>query len=124
MRQHCDHIDRIINLAKRGYNVTFDNFGIDLVDDRMTKYVDTTREEQIVTIRELIRRGMVDHIMLSNDVCFKACFSINGGKAYMNVQEDVVPLLEKLHTNPYDIERITRFNVRKVFTFSGRFPSY
>ena len=118
------NIDTILALAKKGFNVTFDNFGIDLIDSRMMELVDTTREEQIVTIKELMRRGMEDHIMLSNDVCFKACLSINGGKAYMNVQEDVVPFLRKLHTNPFDIERITRFNIRKVFTFGGRFPSY
>jgi len=118
-----DNIDRIIRLSKRGVKITFDHFGID-IDDRMRKLIDTPTEEQLVTVKELLRRGLIDHLMLSQDLCFKACYKLNGGFGYTNLLKNIIPFLRKLHVNEYDIERLIQFNARNVFTFGGRFPSY
>lgn len=118
-----DNIDRIINLAKQGFNITLDHFGLD-IDTRMEKLVDTPFEEQVITIKELLRLGLIDHLMLSQDTCFKTCLSANGGHGYTRILKEIVPFLHRLHVNEYDIERLIMHNARKVFTFGGRFPSY
>lgn len=118
-----DNIDEIIKLTKKGYNITLDHFSLD-VDERMVMLIDTPFEEQMVTIKELLRLGLIDHLMLSQDTCFKQCLTCNGGKGYTRIINDVIPYLRKLHVNEYDIDRITIHNARKVFTLGGRFPSY
>lgn len=118
-----DDIDRIIRLAKTGVNLTFDNFGIE-IDDRMVKFMSIPMEEQLVTIKALLKFGLIDHMMLSQDVCFKGCLTANGGFGYTHLLDHIVPFLHKLNINDYDIERMIIFNARKVFTFGGRYPSY
>jgi len=117
-----DNMDRIIRLARQGINVCFE-FGID-IDKRMMQLIDTTMEEQVVSIKEMLRLGLIDHMVISQDVGFKACLTVNGGYGYAHILKNIVPWFRRLKINEYDIERMISHNPRKIFTLFGRFPSY
>ena len=118
-----DNVDKIVYLAKKGFNITLGHFGLD-VDPGMKKLINTTSEEQIITIKELLRLGLIDHLMLLQGVCFKVPISVNSGCGYTRILSEIVPYLRRIHVNEYDIDRMITHNARRVFSFGGRFPSY
>jgi phosphotriesterase-related protein len=118
-----ENIDRIIRLAKQGLNISFETFSLD-VDKRMQELIDTTMEEQIVSIKEMLRLGLIDHMVISQDVGFKAMLTANGGNGYAYIFKKLIPWFKRLKVNTYDIERLIWHNPRKIFTLFGRFPSY
>ena len=72
-------MERLLRLAAQGINIGFE-FGID-IDPRMKDLIDTTMEEQVVSIKEMIRLGLINHLILSQDVCFQSALKKMAGMA-------------------------------------------
>ena len=61
---------------------------------------------RIRTLKEQIRRGNLERIMISQDVCFKICLTKWGGHGYAHILENIVPRLRQ--------EGITEEQIRTI----------
>ncbi|HJX41727.1 MAG TPA: hypothetical protein VJ345_09710 [Anaerolineales bacterium] len=79
------------SLAKRGAYIVYDQFGMHLMStERIFLPSDNDR---IKTVIEQVRRGHLERILISQDVCFKICLSHYGGHGYAHILENIVPRL-------------------------------
>jgi phosphotriesterase-related protein len=82
-----DHADRWPNAAL----IVYDQFGMHLMStERIFLPSDNDR---IKTVIEQVRRGHLERILISQDVCFKICLSHYGGHGYAHILENIVPRL-------------------------------
>ena len=72
-----------------GAYTEYDQFGMHLMSyEGMFIPSDDVR---IKTVKEQIRRGNIEHILISQDVCFKICLTKWGGHGYAHILENIVP---------------------------------
>lgn len=98
-----DDYDYADSLAKRDAYIVYDQFGMHLMSyEGMFIPSDDAR---IKTVKEQIRRGNIEHILVSQDVCFKICLTKWGGHGYAHILENIVPRFlqeglteEQIHT--------------------------
>ena len=85
---YVDLVDDYITLAQRGCYMGFDMTGIEVV-------VYFERELKLAeTLKALIDAGYLEQILISQDVCFSACYVKNGGYGYAHILNDIVPLIK------------------------------
>lgn len=91
------------SLAKKGAYIVYDQFGMYLMS--YEGYFIPEDTLRIRTLKEQIRRGNLERIMISQDVCFKICLTKWGGHGYAHILENIVPRLrqegiteEQIHT--------------------------
>ena len=85
-RACMDEIDYHERMAQRGTYVEYDLFGQEAPNPSMPTY-----EPESATIKELIERGFLERILISQDVCYKKCLIKNGGWGYAHILNNVVP---------------------------------
>jgi len=106
------------SLLARGVYLEFDTLGapfavgIPEIDNR----------PNVVAIRELVRRGHADRILLSQDVCTKYQLSQFGGQGYGFVLTNLVPWLRANGVTQRDIDLMTKINPARVLTFARPRP--
>ena len=106
---HCDsypHMWFLEGLIERGVFIMFDNVG---------QYgVHPWLEEHIAkTVRELVDKGLEDHILLSHDTCKFPQFKIHGGPGFVYLTETFIPRLRELGIPDETITKITHENTRR-----------
>jgi phosphotriesterase-related protein len=79
------------SLAKRGAYIVYDQFGMHLMT--YEGFFLPSDNDRIKTIKEQIRRGNLENILISQDVCFKICLTKWGGYGYAHILENIVPRL-------------------------------
>jgi phosphotriesterase-related protein len=80
------------SIADRGAFIEFDTFGIEFVTD--STFTQFARDsDRITLVVEMIRRGYIDHILLSHDVCWKSLLVSYGGYGYAHLSQHVEPWL-------------------------------
>jgi len=79
------------SLAKRGAYIVYDQFGMHLMS--YEGFFIPSDDVRIKTVKEQIRRGNLEHILISQDVCFKICLTKWGGHGYAHILENIVPRL-------------------------------
>jgi phosphotriesterase-related protein len=84
--------DYASSIADRGAFIEFDTFGMEFVfDSTFTQF--PRDSERIALVSEMVRRGYVDHILLSHDVCWKSLLVSYGGYGYAHLSRHVEPWL-------------------------------
>jgi phosphotriesterase-related protein len=104
------------SIADRGAFIEFDTFGIEFVSDAtFTQFArDSQRIELVV---EMIRRGYLDHILLSHDVCWKSLLVRYGGYGYAHLSQHVEPWLRHAGISDAQIAAMRVVNPARWLTY-------
>ena len=103
-----DYHDRI---ARRGVHIEYDLFGMAaLKGGEIPRY-----EEDAAALKELIERGHLNRILISQDICFKDLLVRNGGWGYAHILNHVVPRFRANGITQEEIEAMLIGNPRRVF---------
>lgn len=94
-------------VARRGAFVTFDRMGV----------TNAFEQQRIIRlIRQMIEAGYVNHLMLSQDVCFRSDLVAYGGVGYGYVHGDLLPLLREAGVTDEQLHQILMVNPRRALT--------
>jgi predicted metal-dependent phosphotriesterase family hydrolase len=100
-----------LGLLERGANIEFDFLGMRF------SAVDEAMEPRVIRLlRELLDRGYVDRLLLSQDVCHTMQLRSFGGNGYTYLQETFLPRLLDLGVPPEAITQMTVDNPRRLLT--------
>ena len=101
--------DYVASVADRGAFVEFDTFGMEQYNDiDLTQALRDT--ERIKLVMDTIERGYVDHILLSQDVCWKTLMVEYGGWGYAHLSKHIEPRLLKAGASAEDIHAMRVVN--------------
>jgi phosphotriesterase-related protein len=113
---HADsypHLDHQLAIVERGANVEFDFLGMSFTP------VERHGEGRIVELLcELLARGHVDRILLSQDVCHDAQLSRYGGNGYTYLARTFLPRLREVGVSDAEIETMTVANPRRLLSIA------
>jgi phosphotriesterase-related protein len=100
-------------IAERGATVEFDFLGMSFTP------LERHGEGRIVDIlRELLSRGFVEQILLSQDVCHDSQLRRYGGNGYTYLAESFLPRLRDAGVSEDEIRTITVGNPRRLLTIA------
>jgi predicted metal-dependent phosphotriesterase family hydrolase len=104
-------LDYHLAIVERGATVEFDFLGMTFTP------LERHGEGRIVdTIRELLSRGHVERILLSQDVCHDSQLRRYGGNGYAYLAETFLPRLRAAGVGEAEIRTITVDNPRRFLT--------
>jgi phosphotriesterase-related protein len=92
---HMDHVpdlDYQLAMLDRGVYVEFDNFGREYYWDAQNVYWNNDHW-RVTTLAELVKRGYVRQLLISQDVALKMDLRAYGGYGYDHILVDIVPAL-------------------------------
>jgi phosphotriesterase-related protein len=111
-----DNLGVCQQLAKRGCYIEFDLFGSErwsLMDD----LIHTDPEVQISSIKGFVDNDLVDHVLISQNVCHVEQFTVNGGDGYVHILKNLVPKFKRYGVTDDQIQRIMIRNPKTLFPF-------
>src|SRR5512133_2285430 len=106
-------VNDFISLANRGCYVAFDMLGLEV----RVLFLDELKLKE--TLNSLINAGYIDHLLLSQDVCFSVCYVKNGGYGYGHVLNDIVPELLASGITSEQIRTMMVENPKHIFPFKN-----
>ncbi len=111
---HADsypHLDHYLAIVERGASVEFDFLGMSFTpQERMG-------EGRVVELLcELLARGHVERILLSQDVCHDSQLSHYGGNGYTHLERTFLPRLREAGVSDDEIRTITVANPARLLT--------
>lgn len=104
------------SLAKRGAFILHDQFGMELVSPEGKFF--PSDGEGINSICNLIEKGNIDNILISQDICFKILFTKWGGWGYGHILKHIIPRMLDVGINKEDIFKIIKKNPKKLLTMN------
>lgn len=91
-------MDYIYSMLDRGAYIEFDNFGKEFYCDRSSRNWLEGRFaydfERVNAIKQIIERGYIKQLLLSNDICLKSMFHKFGGWGYDHILTNIAPMME------------------------------
>jgi predicted metal-dependent phosphotriesterase family hydrolase len=104
-------LDHYLAIVERGASVEFDFLGMTF------SAVERHGEPRIVELlRELLSRGHVERVLLSQDVCHDSQLRRYGGNGYTYLADAFLPRLREAGVSASEIETITVANPRRLLT--------
>ena len=98
-----NHVDVVLDmgyiegLLKLGASVEFDDFGKEFyVDRRYRNLLEgsfATDQERVMRLKELIDKGYIEQILISNDICLKMLTHKYGGWGYDHILTNIKPMM-------------------------------
>jgi predicted metal-dependent phosphotriesterase family hydrolase len=111
---HADsypHIDHYLAIVERGASVEFDFLGMSFTP------VERHGESRIVDLLcDLLARGHVERVLLSQDVCHDAQLQRYGGNGYAYLARTFLPRLREAGVGDAEIETMTVANPRRLLS--------
>ncbi len=99
-----DHLDVMLDMdyiyamLDKGAYIEFDNFGKEFYCDKSSRNWLEGRFaydfERVHAIRQIIERGYIKQLLLSNDICLKSMFHKFGGWGYDHIITNIAPMME------------------------------
>jgi phosphotriesterase-related protein len=111
-----DNFELIKELTDRGCYASFDLFGQEkwpLADS----LINTHPEVQVSTIKGLVDFGMLERILISQNVCHILHFTVNGGMGYAHILKNVVPRFKEYGITDQEIGTMMVENPSKLMAF-------
>jgi predicted metal-dependent phosphotriesterase family hydrolase len=106
-------LDYHLKIVERGASVEFDFLGMSFTP------LERHGEGRIVdNLRELLSRGHVERILLSQDVCHDSQLRRYGGNGYTYLAESFLPRLRKAGVSEDEIRTMTVENPRRLLTIA------
>ena len=90
-------LDAVLDVLALGVNVGFDTIG-------KTNYLPD--ERRVAMLLELERKGLIDHVVLSQDITRKSQLKEFGGKGYAYLVDTIVPMLRQAHMKEASIQQM------------------
>jgi len=116
---HCDptlyDLDYHDSLAKRGAFIEYDQFGSEIMDHPGIFL--PSDGERIRAIKELIKRGNVKNILISQDVCFKIHLTKWGGWGYGHILKHIISRFKQEGITEKQINTIMVENPMRLLGF-------
>ncbi len=120
-----DHIDRAVRnpenriaLAKTGCYLEYDLFGREGYYPLHTRVIDLPNDAQRINeIMELIDKGFLKQILISQDIWNKTQRCAYGGWGYAHILRDTLPVMRAKGMTEEQIHTIMVDNPRRAFTF-------
>ncbi|HLO60515.1 MAG TPA: CUB domain-containing protein [Bacteroidales bacterium] len=106
-------VNDYITIANRGCYIAFDMIGLEV----RVGYIDVLRLPE--TLNALIDAGYLDHLLISQDVCFSVCYVRNGGYGYGHILNDIVPELKASGITDDELHTIMVDNPKQIFPFKS-----
>jgi len=107
-------MDYIMDVARTGAYLEFDNFGHEFYIDRFARrFVPgcfKTDLERVRIIRKLVDAGYADRILVSGDICHKNLLCAYGGWGYGHVLKHIIPMFMDEGFTDEEIDLIIRQN--------------
>lgn len=101
----CLDLDYHEELLRRGVYITYDNFGKEYHRDRgHIQY--PTDLQRLESLAELISRGYLERLMVSQDVCFRTDLRRYGGWGYDHLLTNIIPLARHIGFSQKNISTI------------------
>ena len=113
---HADsypHLDHHLAIVERGASVEFDFLGMSF-----TPAERHGEGRAVDLLRELLSRGHVDRILLSQDVCHDSQLSRYEGNGYTYLARSFLPRLREAGVSEAEIETMTVDNPRRLLTIA------
>ncbi len=108
---NAPQIPHFHRIAARGCFVAFDLFGLEKC---MFMNLSPPDEEKFKVIRQLVAEGLSGHLLLSQDLCARACLVENGGFGYAHILRTILPRLEAIGVDRGAIRQMTIENPRRL----------
>ena len=113
---HADsypHLDHYLAIIERGAAIEFDFLGMSFTP------AERHGEGRIVELLcELLSRGQVEHILLSQDVCHDSQLQRYGGNGYTYLASAFLPRLRDAGVSEAEIETLTVANPRRLLSIA------
>lgn len=111
---HADsypHLDHYLAIVERGASVEFDFLGMSFTP------AERLGEGRVIELLcELLARGHVERVLLSQDVCHDSQLSHYGGNGYTYLARTFLPRLRSAGVSDTEIETMTVANPRRLLT--------
>ncbi len=104
-------LDHYLSLIARGASIEFDFLGMSFTP--MERYGEGRVVELLL---ELLHRGHVDRVLLSQDVCHNSQLRRFEGNGYTYLQTTFLPRLRAAGVSDKEIDRLTIENPRRILT--------
>jgi phosphotriesterase-related protein len=118
------NLDYITEIVRAGAYAEFDNFGHEFyVDKSSRKFIPgpfATDVQRIRAIMEIVKKGFIDRILVSSDVCHKTLLHAFGGWGYDHVFTNVVPMFLEFGLTREQIQVLTGDNPRAFLDIPGK----
>ena len=108
-------LDYADSLAKRGAYIEYDLFDTHIMSFE-GEFLPSDNE-RIETILEQIRRGNLEHILISHDTCMKIKLTRWGGHGYAHILENIVPRLLKRGLSREQIDMLLIENPKRFLAW-------
>ena len=112
-----DEVGLCKRLTDRGCYVEFDLFGQEIWTKIYDLTHNTSPEVQIASIKWFICAGMIERILIAQDVGNRVCLRSQGGYGYTHIQKNVIPRLKHYGISEKEIKVITEENPMRLFPF-------
>jgi predicted metal-dependent phosphotriesterase family hydrolase len=111
---HADsypHLDHYLAIVERGASVEFDFLGMSFTP------AERLGEGRVIELLcELLARGHMERVLLSQDVCHDSQLSHYGGNGYTYLARTFLPRLRETGVSEAEIEAMTVANPRRLLT--------
>ncbi len=116
---YVDQVNNFITYAKRGCYVAFDNLGTEVYKPDRDSYYSKGKLEPARTIKELIDKGFLKNILISQDLYVQACYLKNGGYGYAHILKNIVPQFRTCGLTDEQINTIIVENPKRMLSFKN-----
>lgn len=111
--------DRLRDLGKTGCFIQYDMFGLETSYYAFNPSVYMRNDEQrMQEIRQLIKWGYEDQIVISHDICMKMRLKKYGGHGYSHILENIVPRMRMRGFSEEEIRKILIENPKRALSIS------
>lgn len=110
--------ERLFRLADTGCIIEFDLFGQESSYYALNPCIDMPNDAiRLRDVRALIKRGHLDQIVISHDICYVSRLKSKGGHGYGHIFENVLPFMRLRDFTEDEISTIIVENPRRLLTF-------
>ncbi len=113
-----DNFELFTQLAGRGCYIEFDLFGQGCWP-LMDNLINTHPEVQISSVKGFIDHGLLEKILISQNVCHILHMTANGGYGYAHILKDVVPKFRGYGIAEVEIQTMMVDNPKRLFPFQS-----
>ena len=103
-------------IAERGCYLEFELWGVDVWPKVWGEFLDNTPlEVQVASFRWFLLNGLLDRILIAQDIGSQVMLVVNGGYGYAQILRDLIPRFKSYGINDDEIETIMVDNPQRVF---------
>ena len=104
------HHEYHAEIARRGAFMCFDRIG------SLLHAIPYDRQLLLGQIKQIVDNGLIKHLLLSHDVCYKSDYAMYGGNGYDFISTQLLDILREIGVNDEQFHQIMVDNPRRALT--------